>query len=227
VTAPAPPHPGGRPLPAAALGGVLLASILGVLGLALLASDLEVGDLVGDLAPALAPGDPFGEVDLAASAGDAVPAEDDAPRPVSVHLPTIGAASELAALGLTDDGALEVPEDPHLAGWWAGGADPGERGPAVVVGHVDSHEGPGVFAALGDLEPGDRVVVAREDGTAVHFDVDRLERYPKDDFPTEAVYGATDAPELRLVTCSGEFDPAARSYEDNLVVFLTLAGWSS
>jgi hypothetical protein len=70
-------------------------------------------------------------------------------------------------------------------------------------------------------------VIVREDGTAVHFDVERLERHPKDDFPTEDVYGPTDAPTLRLVTCSGEFDPAARSYEDNLVVFLTIAGWSA
>jgi hypothetical protein len=159
--------------------------------------------------------------------GDAVPAESEAPRPVAVHLPTLGISSDLLPLGLDDAGALEVPEDAHLAGWWTGGADPGERGPSVIVGHVDSHDGPGIFADLHELAPGDRVVVTREDGTAVHFDVERLEHHPKGAFPTEAVYGDTDGPELRLITCSGEFDRRARSYEDNLVVFLTVAGWSA
>jgi hypothetical protein len=224
----APTHPAeGRPLPAPALGGALLISIAAVFGLALWISDVDLGDLFGSLAPDLATADAFGDVDLVAQAGEVAPAEERAPRPISVHLPAIGVASELEELGLTDTGALEVPEDPHLAGWWTGGAGPGERGPAVIVGHVDSHEGPGIFADLGDLGPGDRVVVVREDGTAVHFDVDRIESHPKADFPTEAVYGATDAPELRIITCSGEFDRSARSYEDNLVVFLTLAGWST
>jgi hypothetical protein len=218
----------GQPLQALALGGVLLLSTLAVVAGALWLSDIEVRMLVGEPSPAeVADLVADGELDLVAQGAASSPAEEDAPTPVRLHLPTLGVETELIALGLEDDGALEVPEDPHVAGWWAGGADPGERGPAVVVGHVDSHEGPGVFVGLGDLAPGDRVLIVREDGTAVHFDVERLERHPKDDFPTEAVYGPTDAPTLRLVTCSGEFDPAARSYEDNLVVFLTIAGWST
>jgi hypothetical protein len=218
----------GQPLPVLALGGVLLLSALVVVGGALALSDLDVRALLGEPSTAeVADLVEDGELDLVAQGTAGIPAEEDAPTPVRLALPTLGVDTELIALGLEDDGSLEVPEDAHVAGWWAGGAGPGERGPAVVVGHVDSHEGPGVFVDLGDLTPGDRVVIVREDGSAVHFDVERLERHPKDDFPTEAVYGATDAPTLRLVTCSGEFDPTARSYDDNLVVFLTLAGWSA
>jgi hypothetical protein len=218
----------GQPLPALALGGVLLLSALVVVGGALALSDLDVRALLGEPSTAeVADLVEDGELELVAQGTAGIPAEEDAPTPVRLALPTLGVDTELIALGLEDDGSLEVPEDADVAGWWAGGADPGERGPAVVVGHVDSHEGPGIFVDLGDLTPGDRVVIVREDGSAVHFDVERLERHPKDDFPTEAVYGATDAPTLRLVTCSGEFDPTARSYDDNLVVFLTLAGWSA
>ena len=167
---------------------------------------------------------PEGE-QIAAGAGD-VPAEEDAPAPMGVRVPALERDLELHPLGLDEGGALEVPEDPHVAGWWSGGARPGERGPAVVVAHVDSHEGPGAFHGLADLAAGERVSIDREDGTGVHFRVDRVERHPKDDFPTTAVYGDTDAPTLRLVTCAGAFDAQARSYEDNVVVFLELEGWS-
>jgi sortase (surface protein transpeptidase) len=159
----------------------------------------------------------------AASAGDpGAWFEHDAPDPVAVRSEVVDIESPTIPLGKTDDGRLEVPEDAHTAGWWTGRANPGERGPAVIVGHVDSREGPGAFWELGDLEVGDRVTVDREDGTSVHFRVERLETHPKDDFPTEAVYGDTPDPTLRLVTCSGHFDPENRSYEDNTIVFLAL-----
>lgn len=154
------------------------------------------------------------------------PAEEDAPTPVRVRIPTLDVAAPLRPLGLEADRSLEVPEDPAVAGWWTGGADPGERGPAVVVGHVDAYDGPGVFVDLHRLRPGDRVVIDREDGSSVHFEVRGLSRHPKDDFPTAEVYGATPGPTLRLVTCGGEFDRSARSYEDNVVVFLDVVGWS-
>ncbi len=155
-----------------------------------------------------------------------VTAEQDAPDPTGVRIASLDLAVETIPLGLEDDGSLEVPEDPYIAGWWTGGPSPGERGPAVVVGHVDSHEGPGAFYELEGIREGERVSIDRDDGTAVHFRVERTERHPKHDFPTAAVYGETDAPTLRLVTCAGEFDADARSYEDNVIVFLELEGWS-
>ena len=149
-------------------------------------------------------------------------AEQDAPDPVRVRSDAVDITSEMIPLGKRDDGALEVPDDAHTAGWWTGRANPGERGPAIIVGHVDSRHGPGAFWELPDLADGDRVSVDREDGTSVHWRVERVEVHPKDDFPTDEVYGDTDEPTLRLVTCSGFFDPQARSYTDNTIVFLTL-----
>jgi sortase (surface protein transpeptidase) len=145
--------------------------------------------------------------------------------PVSVSLPSIGVTSDLMELDLNDDGTVEVPplEADDRAGWYDRGPAPGAVGPAVILGHVDSAQyGPGVFFDLGALTPGDRVEVTRADGTVAVFAVDRVERHPKDDFPTIEVYGDTPDPQLRLITCGGDFDSSARSYLDNIVVFASL-----
>jgi hypothetical protein len=129
-----------------------------------------------------------------------------------------GLSAPVVPLGLDRTGALEVPRDFAETGWWTGGARPGERGPAVVVGHVDSSSGPAVFFRLGDLPRGDAITVERVDGSRVRFRVKRSGRYPKARFPTAQVYGPTRAAALRLITCSGTFDRATGHYLDNTVV---------
>jgi hypothetical protein len=145
--------------------------------------------------------------------------------PVTVNIPSIGVTSDLLRLGLNGDGSVQVPPlaDDDRAGWYENGPAPGAVGPAVLLGHVDSAEfGPGVFYDLGALEPGDEVLVTRADGTVAVFAVDRVERHPKDNFPTIEVYGNTDDAQLRLITCGGDFDSAVNSYEDNVIAFATL-----
>ncbi|MCZ2805638.1 class F sortase [Modestobacter sp. VKM Ac-2983] len=162
----------------------------------------------------------------AAPADPAVPASvEQVAQPVSVSIPSIEVTSDLLRLGLNDDGTVEVPPlgPDDQAGWYERGPAPGAIGPAVLLGHVDSAEhGPGVFFDLGALQPGDEVEVARADGTVAVFAVDRVERHPKDDFPTIAAYGDTPDAQLRLITCGGDFDASARSYEDNVIAFATL-----
>ena len=153
------------------------------------------------------------------------PAAEQVAAPVSVSVPAIGVTSDLLRLGLNDDGTVEVPPlgPDDQAGWYEGGPAPGDVGPAVLLGHVDSAaDGPGVFFDLGALEPGDVVDVARADGTVAVFTVDRVERHPKDAFPTIEAYGNTPDAQLRLITCGGDFDSSARSYLDNVIVFATL-----
>lgn len=149
--------------------------------------------------------------------------ERTAAAPVRVRVPAAGVDSDLLRLGTDATGALVPPEDHDLAGWFADGAVPGDVGPAVVAGHVDSVDGPAVFWRLDELTPGDEVLVDRADGTTARFTVTGVARYPKSEFPTEAVYGPTPRAELRLVTCGGEFDRSARSYEDNVVVTAALS----
>ena len=142
--------------------------------------------------------------------------------PVRVEIPAIGADSTLLDLGLQADGTLEVPPDAGTVGWFTGGPTPGELGPAVIVGHVDWAGTQGVFYDLRDLLPGNEITVTRADGTVAVFEVRTNEQFAKDEFPTGAVYGNIDHSGLRLITCGGSFDPAARSYLDNIVVFADL-----
>ena len=169
-------------------------------------------------------GPPAAEEDTSPEVVEPPAAVAPAPRPVAVEVPGIGVHSELVELGLDTDQRLEVPADAELAGWWMHGVRPGDDGPAVIAGHVDSRRGPGVFHRLDQLAAGDEIVVRRKDDTEVRFAVDRIERWPKDGFPTEAVYLEADGPELRLITCGGEFDHRTRSYDDNIIVFASLAG---
>lgn len=139
--------------------------------------------------------------------------------PAALAIPAIDVTASVVDLGLNADRTLEVPQDYGEAGWWAGGAGPGAPGPAVIAGHVDSRDGPAVFYRLRELVPGDEVRLTLDNGSVVRFVVERLERHPKNDFPTESVYGQTPDPTLRLVTCSGDFDAATGHYVDNTIVF--------
>jgi Sortase domain len=142
--------------------------------------------------------------------------------PVRLLIPAIDVSTPLVKLGRLPDGSLEVPKDWDTAGWYDGGPRPGQPGPAVILGHVDSTTGPAVFYRLRALRPGDSVRVGLADGRILVFRVQRVERYPKDEFPTDAVYFPTLNRELRLITCGGEFDYARHSYLDNIVVYATL-----
>jgi len=146
--------------------------------------------------------------------------------PVRVEIPGIGVSSPLVRLGRNRDGTMQVPTDFQVAGWFAEGPQPGQLGPAVIAGHVDSRTGPAVFYRLRELRAGDTVQVERADGTRLRFVVEDARRYPKTSFPTAAVFGPAPWAALRLVTCGGDFDRSARSYQDNLVVFARLAGVS-
>jgi len=143
--------------------------------------------------------------------------------PVRLQIPAIAVSTPLVRLGRLPDGSIEVPHDWNTAGWYDRGPRPGQPGPAVILGHVDSKTGPAVFFRLRALRPRDVVRVGLADGRTLVFRVQRVERYPKDKFPTEAVYLPTLNRELRLITCGGEFDYAAGSYRDNIVVYATLA----
>jgi hypothetical protein len=156
------------------------------------------------------------------------PYEISSSLPIGIDIPAIGAYSTLQYLGLTPEGALEVPKSPryHEAAWYMYSSQPGSPGPAVILGHVDSvSDGRSIFYHLGDVRPGDEILVIRSDGLIAVFVVDGVRSYPKDQFPTFLVYGATEGSTLRVITCGGRWDRYANSFEENIVVFASLTGF--
>jgi hypothetical protein len=163
---------------------------------------------------------PTTQADAAGLAGSATVHVAERLKPVALDVPAIGVhTTGLVDLGLTRAGALEVPKDAVTAGWYRLGPVPGEPGPAVIAAHVNYAKVAGVFSRLHETAVGNVATVTRADGSTVKFTVYRVERFAKNAFPTKEVYGNTDGPELRLVTCGGDFDRAAHSYRDNIVVF--------
>jgi hypothetical protein len=138
--------------------------------------------------------------------------------PVELTIASIGVKTSLQSLGLLADGTLQSPSKWDVAGWYAGGVVPGQLGPAVIAGHIDSTSGPAVFYRLGQLTVGAQATITEQNGTVLTFIVDGSDTYPKNAFPGAEVYGATPYPELRLITCTGEFDRAHHNYLSNLVV---------
>jgi sortase (surface protein transpeptidase) len=147
-----------------------------------------------------------------------------APMPVSLVIPAIGISTSLIQLGLTASGQLQVPASTAVAGWYTGSPRPGATGAAVIAGHIDSYQGPGVFFRLRLMRPGQRVYVRRADGSVAVFQVTAVHTYLKSQFPTDGVYGATPNSQLRLITCGGTFDPATGHYLSNVIVYATLVG---
>lgn len=157
---------------------------------------------------------------VATSTADGLP---ESP-PVRVRIPSVGidAAFE-GALGLNPDQTIEVPDSFTEVGWYGYGPTPGEFGPAVILGHVDSFRGPAVFWSLGQVEVGNEIFVEREDGTTARFVVTELRRVDQDEFPTRDVYGDIDHAGLRVITCSGIYERGVQRYSHNLIIFARLA----
>jgi sortase (surface protein transpeptidase) len=148
----------------------------------------------------------------------ATAAERPAAVPVRLRIDKLGLTTELVRLNLDQSGTLQAPDSPQVAGWLAEGPVPGDAGPAVLAGHVDSTRGPGVFFLLKSMQLGDRVLVERSDGRTVVFAVTSVEMFPKGQFPADEVYGPTPVPELRLVTCGGPFNRVGGRDLDNVIV---------
>lgn len=199
----------------------LLAVMAAALGVALLTGTGDVHPV--DTAPAAPAHKPAETVFAPASSTPQNPPPTGvlgASRPTRLIIPAIGVdAAGIVDLWLRADRTMEVPANAGTVGWYTDSPTPGESGPALLAAHVDWQGRQGVFHNLRELHPGDQVTVERADGSAASFTIQRVEQHPKDRFPTQAVYGHVEGPELRLVTCGGHFDQKAGSYRDNIVVY--------
>ncbi|MEV0039521.1 class F sortase [Streptomyces sp. NPDC050804] len=162
----------------------------------------------------------------APAAGTASPGAPETERPAApteVAISSIGVTSSLMELGLNADRTVEVPpaEKGMTAGWYTGGAVPGEAGAAVIIGHNDTRYGKAVFHDLKKIAKGADITVTNDRGESAHFTVTGTESVGKDSFPTERVYGPTGDHALRLITCDGDFDAQGHPV-NNLIVYATL-----
>lgn len=212
------PAPTGRSRRVAVLVGI---AVLAIVGVALLVLGLGGAGETRAAAP-IAVADDRPPVTVSATPAPAAPGQPPS-RPASIDIPAIGVRSVVNAGGLNADGTVEVPAPgPQYdeASWYTGSAMVGQDGPSVILGHIDSaRNGPSVFYRLSELRPLDEFTVTGADGRTRVYKVNSVQTYPKDAFPSEAVYGPTPRPEMRLITCGGPFDDSARSYRDNTVVY--------
>jgi sortase (surface protein transpeptidase) len=148
----------------------------------------------------------------------------DQAAPVRLEIPAIGLDRRLLRLGLDEHGKLQVPTmaQADRPGWYRYSPTPGDIGPSVIAGHVDSTHGPAVFYRLRELDAGDTIRVRRADGRLAVFVVDKVRLVRKSRFPTEEVYGPIRYAGLRLITCGGSYDQDRGGYQRNLVVFAKL-----
>jgi sortase (surface protein transpeptidase) len=160
-------------------------------------------------------------VPTASSSATTVPAPAVVARsvPVAVRIPAIGLAVWLTQLGLNSNGTVEVPTSVQVPGWFSPGPSPGQVGSAVILGHVDSYQGKGVFFQLRTLQPGDQIEVNLADGVIATFKVTSVAMYQKTQFPDQLVYGSNGSSDLQLVTCGGAFDSQTGHYLSNIVVY--------
>ncbi|MEU5955510.1 class F sortase [Streptomyces sp. NPDC047525] len=182
---------------------------------------------VGLIACGQGSGDPAPDVKVH-NAAAAPAAEPHAPleksRPTGLRIPAAGVdATSMLDLGVGADDALEVPpaDKAEEPGWWTGGVTPGEKGAAVLVAHYDTAKGPALMKNVAKVRMGDEIEVPRADGSTATFKVREIEQVDKKNFPTHKVYGATDRPELRLLTCGGPIKDGHRT--DNIILYADLA----
>jgi len=144
--------------------------------------------------------------------------------PVELRIPAIALTVSLSSLGLNADGTVQVPTDIQQPGWYRLGPSPGQEGSAVILGHVDSYQGPAVFFHLRSLVAGDQVDVSLADGVTAQFKVTSVSMYLKTSFPDQEVYASHGYSALQLVTCGGTFDTHTGHYLSNVVVYTSLVG---
>ena len=196
----------------------IVAAVLLIAGVVLVTTGLQGGDR------ALARPTPSASALRAGEEAPAVPQTLTTSRsvPVRLRIPTLGMNIPVGTLGLNADGTVQVPSGTTQPGWFDRGPTPGQLGSAVLLGHVDSYRGPGVFFQLRTLAAGDRVDVDLADGDTAQFTVDSVQQFSKQAFPAQRVYGSHGSSAMQLVTCGGVFDHQTGSYLSNVVVFTSL-----
>lgn len=142
--------------------------------------------------------------------------------PKRIQIPKIGVDEVIEPVGLDTHRDMDIPHDPNNTGWYSLGAKPGERGSAVIDGHLDLADGsPSVFWNLKNLSKGDEIIISGTTGKKYNFFVTDIETYPYNMLPLRQIFAATDTSRLNLITCGGTWDSASKNYSNRIVVYST------
>lgn len=146
-----------------------------------------------------------------------------AAAPVRIQIPSINLNTQLTELAVNSTDQPSAPPNPWVPGWYPASPAPGDVGPAIIAGHLDTYTGPAIFWRLSQVQVGNTILISRADGTTITFDIYKVQAVSQQNFPSQEVYGPTPFPELRLLTCAGTWSSAIQRYSQNLVVFARLA----
>lgn len=142
-------------------------------------------------------------------------------EPLALRIPAIEVEAKVLHLGMTETGAMAVPDNIVDVSWFAPGYRPGQNGRAVIAGHVDGRNGPAIFWDLAELEAGDEIIIEGVDKSLI-FQVKAMESTELEDIDVAEVFGYRSSPELVLITCSGSYDAALGTREERLIVYASL-----
>ncbi|MCL5784228.1 MAG: sortase [Patescibacteria group bacterium] len=146
-----------------------------------------------------------------------------AAEPQTLSIPKLGVNAAVESVGQDRSGRMDVPTGVDNVGWYSLGYKPGEKGNAVIDGHLDAVTGaPAVFYYLDRLQPGDQVIVTDKNGKDLTFEVTVSQSYPFDQVPLQEIFGSNDKSRLNLITCTGVWNSGARNYSNRLVVYAEL-----
>jgi LPXTG-site transpeptidase (sortase) family protein len=206
--------PGRRAALAGLVGGALLVVV--PVGLWLAGTGPSAAPTVGGPPPAVAPAPVSAPAVTAPATGSTAPVA----APVRIRLDGIGVDAPVVPVGVEPDGDMAVPPDVRTVGWYRFGPGPGgSTGSSVLAGHVDDRvQGRGAFYRLAELTVGQPVLVTLQDGTERRYRVRAVRRIGKQQLPVGQLFDRSGSARLTLITCGGEFDRAARSFQDNVVV---------
>lgn len=140
--------------------------------------------------------------------------------PVRIVIPELGVDAPVDAVGVYQDGSVEIPEDVARVGWYRFGADPASgSGSTVIVGHRDGFDqGAGAFYSISALEPGDEVELQLSDGSTRQYEVVAREAVAKEVLPSDDIFDEGGPERLTLVSCVGYFDRENGGYQENVIV---------
>lgn len=140
--------------------------------------------------------------------------------PIRLKIPAINVNVVIEYVGLTPQGAIDVPKKSNNVAWFDLGARPGDNGSAIITGHVNWYAGAsGVFANLHKLKPGDKITVQDNQGLLISFVIRESRIYDAAANAIDVFSSSDGKAHLNLITCEGLWNKLSQQYSKRLVVF--------